>query len=106
MRHLRFVLVLGPALLLSACGGGKEDVATTACTSQISDKLKDQNYRIDPDELLASAKAEDDAIMRLTGTVVFDPGLPREYKQQVDCRVRFVSGQELPNVISLNFTWE
>ncbi|MEZ5464315.1 MAG: hypothetical protein R3F22_03605 [Lysobacteraceae bacterium] len=106
MRHLRFVLILGSAVLLSACGGGREDAATTACTNQISDKLKDQNYRIDPAELLASAKAEDDAIMHLSGEVVFDPGLPREYKQLVDCRVRFVNGQDLPNVISLNFTWQ
>ena len=106
MRQLRFVLILGTTLLLSACGGGKEDAATTACTNQINDKLSDQNYRIDPDELRGSATAEDETIMHLTGTVVFDPGLPREYKQQVDCRVRFVSGQDLPNVISLNFTWE
>ena len=106
MRQLRLALMLGSVLLLSACGGGKEDAGTSACTNQINDKLKDQNYRIEPAELRSSATMEDDAIMHLTGTVVFDPGLPREYKQQVDCRVRFVSGQELPNVISLNFTWE
>lgn len=107
MRQMRLLLMLASAVLLSACGGGgREGAATTACTNQINDKLQDQNFRIDPDELRASATAEDEAIMRLTGTVVFDPGLPREYKQQVDCRVRFVRGQDLPNVISLNFTWE
>jgi len=63
-------------------------------------------HRIDPGDLRKSAAMEDDDMRRLTGTVVFDPGLPRDYKQQVDCRVRLVSGQELPTVISLNFTWE
>ena len=67
MRYLRFVVILG-ALLLTACGGGKEDAATTACTNEINSKLKDQNYRIEPSELRASAKAEDDAIMHLSGT--------------------------------------
>lgn len=93
-------------VVLAACAGGREDAATKACTKQIDEQLKDENYRIDAAELRASAKPEDDAIMHLGGVVVFDPGLPREYRQTVDCRVRFVSGQELPNVISLNFTWE
>ena len=92
-------------ILLTACAGGREDLATTACEREVKAKLNEQNYRIDVNDLRASAEMEDDKIMRLTSSVTFDAGLPREYKQAVECRVRFVEGQKQPNVISINFTW-
>lgn len=92
------VLLLGIGLL-AGCGGRAEEAAT-ACEMAVAERLGDELYGIDRVALAASAQEEADDVVRLQSGIVFKPGLPGEYKQQLDCKVRF--GEE-PDVISLTF---
>ena len=101
---VRVAAVSAIAVLLSACGGGDTDQAVEACAKAIQDKLgAERNYRIDRDDMAAKAVAEDGDIVHVQSSVVFDPGLPREYTQTMDCRARL--SDDTPTVISLTFTW-
>ena len=91
------------ACLLTACGGGREDAAADACTKAIQAKLAGRNYELARD-LGANAKAEGADTLDLTGQITFDKSLSSEYRQTVDCKVRFEAGKE-PNVIFLQFNW-
>jgi hypothetical protein len=55
--------------------------------------------------MTAKAKAEGEDVIHVQSEITFDPGLPRELKQVFDCKARFVAGKEMPDVISLTFTW-
>ena len=101
---VRAAAVSAIAVLLSACGGSDTDRAVDVCAQAVEEKLgKDRNYRIDRGDMAAKAKAEEGDVVHVQSAVVFDPGLPREYTQTMDCRAR-LSG-ETPTVISLTFTW-
>ena len=91
-----------PLCLLAACGGRPEQ-ATSACETAIAERLSGQQYAIDGAAMAASAQEQADNILLLQSGIVFQPGLPGEDKQSVDCKVRFGDGD--PSVISLMFLY-
>ena len=94
---------LGIVLLLSACGGGSEQQAAAACDKAVKDKLAGRGYEMSVKSLAASAK-DDAGVLHLSAPILFDKGLSSEYKQVLDCRVRFEAGKD-PTVIFLQFNW-
>ena len=88
--------------LLAACGG-RAGQAASACEKAIAERVSGQQYSLDTAALAASAKEEADNILLLQSGIVYQPGLPGEYKQTVDCKVRFGEGD--PSVISLTFVY-
>ncbi len=92
-------------LLLTACGGGREDKAVQACEQAVKERMADRAYTLDAADMKAKAKPEGEDMVHIQTTIVFDPGLPREVKQTMDCKARFVGGKDLPDVVSLTFTW-
>lgn len=99
MRHATGWLLI-PALLLAGCGG-RTDQAAEACETAIAERLQDEQYTVERTALIAAAETQADGIVHLRGPVVFKPGLPGEYKQTVECKVRF--GDDAVDVISLSF---
>lgn len=91
-------------LSLAACGEGRERKAAQACEDAIYNKLGNRSYEVDSAKLVASATTEGADIMHLASNVIFDKGRPTEYRQTLDCRVRFEPGKS-PAVISLGFDW-
>lgn len=102
---MRTLIPAALALLLVACGGGREGKAVQACEEAIKQRMTDRAYALDTDDMRAKAKAEGEDVLHIQSEITFDPGLPRELKQTFDCKARFVAGKELPDVISLTFTW-
>jgi len=103
MRHLAWAAL---AAMLAGCGGGETDQAVQACVAAVAEKLgSDRNYRLDQADMAAKAEAQDDHVVHIRSPIVFDPGLPREYTQTLDCRARFGEDGGPPDVISLNFIW-
>src|SRR5689334_10020384 len=97
-------LVVSAVLLLAACSGSREQQAASACDAAVKDKVAGRGYEMSVKDLAASAKTEGDAI-RVSAPIVFDKGLTSEYKQVLDCRVRFEAGKSAPTVIFLQFNW-
>lgn len=91
-------------LFLAACGGGREQVAASACDKAVQAKLAGRNYELSVGDLASHAKAEGADVMHLSSQITFDKSLSSEYRQTVDCKVRFETGKE-PNVIFLQFNW-
>lgn len=98
------VVAVAMAVLLSACGGGREHKAAQACESAVKNKLAGRTFEIDLRDLAARAKPESGDILSLNSQIVFDKGLTSEYKQTIDCKVRF-EGDKEPSVILLQFNW-
>lgn len=98
------VVAVAMAVMLSACGGGREHTAAKACETAVKNKLAGRTFEIDLKDLAARAKAESGDILQLNSQIVFDRGLTSEYKQTVDCKVRF-EGDKEPSVIMLQFNW-
>lgn len=96
-------LVVSAVLLLAACSGSREQQAASACDAAVKDKVAGRGYEMSVKDLAASGKTEGDAI-RVSAPIVFDKGLTSEYKQVLDCRVRFEQGKA-PTVIFLQFNW-
>lgn len=92
------------AVLLTACGGGREQTAASACEAAVKAKLANRTFELSLKDLAARAKAETPDTLYLTSQIVFDKGLTSEYRQSVECKVRFESGKE-PSVILLQFNW-
>lgn len=92
-------------LLLTACGGGRDDKAVKACEDAVKQRMSDRAYSLDAADMKAKAKPEGEDMIHIQTTIVFDPGLPREVKQTMDCKARFVAGKDVPDVVSLTFTW-
>lgn len=92
------------AVLLTGCGGGRETTAAKACEAAVRQKLAGRTFDLDLADMAAKAKAEGGDILYLTSTVVFDKGLSSEYKQTMDCKVRFEADKD-PSVILLQFNW-
>jgi len=93
------------AVLLAACGGSQTELAVQACAGAVEEKLDGRNFRIDRDDMAATAKQEGEDVIHVRSGIVFDPGLPREYKQTFDCKARIAPGSDTPDVISLAFNW-
>ena len=100
------ILILTLATLLSACGGGREGLAVDACERAIAARITDKPFQIDRSAMAAAATREGEDVIRIQSPIVFDPGLPREETQTVDCRVRFTADKREPDVIALSFVWE
>src|SRR5690349_12554917 len=98
-------MVVSTMLLLSACAGSREQQAASACDAAVKDKVAGRGYEMSVKELAASAKAEGTDGIRVSAPIVFDKGLTSEYKQVLDCRVRFEAGKSAPTVIFLQFNW-
>ncbi|HWU52692.1 MAG TPA: hypothetical protein VN153_07730 [Tahibacter sp.] len=98
------VMAMALAVLLTACGGGREQMAAQACEAAVKNKLAGRTFELDSKALAARAKAESGDILSLNSEIVFDRGLTSEYKQTFDCKVRFEGGKE-PAVILLQFNW-
>lgn len=99
-------IALGTVLLaatLAGCGGSRTEQAVDTCSAAIAERLADKNYRLDRETLVRDAAAEGDDVIRVRGPIVFDPGMPREYTQTIDCRARFAD--DGVDVIALNFIW-
>lgn len=94
------------SLALSACGETRNDMAVAACRTAIMAKLGHQDFRIDEPALAKAAKVDgsEENTVLVEGSIVFEPGLPREYTQSLGCRVRFAEGAE-PVVTQLTFTY-
>ena len=96
IKHAAVLLLAG---LLAGCGG-RIDKAASACEAAVAERVAGEQYSIDRAALTASAKEQDDDVLHLQSSIVFKPGLPGEYKQSLECKVRF---GDAPNVISLTF---
>ena len=102
---MRTGFLLCSTVLLVACGGGQTELAVQACAGAIESKLEGRNFRIDRDDMAATAKPEGEDVIHVRSGIVFDPGLPREYEQIFDCKARVSAANDKPDVISLTFTW-
>jgi hypothetical protein len=100
---MRRLLWLGAALLLTGCGGGREDQAVEACAAAVSERLADKTFKLDRADMAAKSKAEGSDVFAIQSVVVFDAGLPSESRQTFDCRARLAGDRA--SVISLNFNW-
>ncbi len=102
---MRSLILASLALMLAACGGGREGKAAQACEAAIKARMTDRSVALDVGDMTAKAKPEGEDVIHIQSEITFDPGLPRELKQVFDCKARFVAGKDLPDVISLTFTW-
>lgn len=100
---MRALIGLGLASLLLAGCSSKEDRAVEACAAEIAKQFTDKTFEIDRKDMLANTKPEGDDMLRITSSITFDPGLPREVKQTFDCKVR-VRGDAM-EVISVQYIW-
>ena len=91
-------------LLLTACGGSRNDSAADACGKAIADKLAGKNFSLDSKDMTQGAKDESPEVVVIASTIVFDKGLSTEYKQTFDCRVRLENGKPA-SVIGMQFNW-
>lgn len=98
------MVAIAMAVLLGACGGGREETAARVCESAVRNKLEGRTFELDVTSMARKAKAEGKDILSLNGRIVFDKGLTSEYRQTLDCKVRFEDGKE-PSVILLQFNW-
>ncbi len=98
----KMLLPAAIALLLAACGGGRNDTAADACAKAIADKLAGKTYAIDRNDMLARARDESAEVVLVSSSITFDRGLSTEYQQTFDCRVRV---GKTADVIGLQFNW-
>jgi hypothetical protein len=98
------VMAIAMAVLLSACGGGREQTAAQACEAAVKNKLAGRTFDLNIKDLASRAKPEGADTLYLTSSIVFDKGLTSEYQQTIDCKVRF-EGDKEPAVILLQFNW-
>lgn len=98
------VMAVAMATMLSACGGGREETAARACETAVRNKLAGRTFEIDVKSMARKAKAEGSDVLALNSEIVFDKGLTSEYRQTLDCKVRF-EGDKEPSVILLQFNW-
>lgn len=99
---MRMTLGLAIVALLAGCGGGANK-AVDACSAELTTRLAGKTFALDKADMATKAKAEADNVTNITSEVVFDAGLPSEYKQGYECKVRIDGGNA--SVISLNFSW-
>lgn len=98
------IAAIAMAVLLGACDGGREETAARVCESAVRNKLAGRTFELDVTAMARRAKADGNDILSLNGRIVFDKGLTSEYRQTLDCKVRFEDSKE-PSVILLQFNW-
>jgi hypothetical protein len=99
---MRKSMCLAAIALLAGCGGGP-DKAVEACSAELANRLTGKTFVLDKADMSAKAKTEADNVTVISSQVVFDAGLPSEYKQGYDCKVRIEGGNA--SVIKLDFSW-
>ena len=98
-------LLLSPLLLmLGGCSGGSDQQAIDACIQAVNAKLSGKSFALDSADMKKNLRTDNDKIVHILSKIAFDAGLSSEYKQALDCRVRFESNKP-PSVISLQFDW-
>ena len=107
---LTAIALLLMLMALAACsnkagGGGKNELAATACDTYAKSQLEDKTYQLDHAELAKSLADSGDGSSILRGPITIEPGLASESKQTLECRVRFVAGKDSPDVINMQFIW-
>lgn len=102
---MRILIALFLALLLVGCGGSREDKAVAACERALAEKAGDKAFEADLKAMRTSAQAEGADQIVIKSSVTFDPGLPREQKQDFECTARFTEGKAEPDVISFSLIW-
>lgn len=100
---MRNLLMLAICTGLAACGVSRERSAADACLADADTRLQGKSYEVDVDALAASATSNAADTYQLSAPIVFDRGLSSEYRQTLECRVRFDAEQ--PSVIFLQFNW-
>lgn len=100
MRNLYWLVA---ALLLTGCGGGREDKAVEACSAELTAKLSNKTFTLDKSDMRAKAKAEGEDAVMIQSSVIFDAGMPAETKQTFECKARITG--DSASVISLTFSW-
>jgi hypothetical protein len=100
---MRNLYGLFAVLLLSGCGGGREDKAVDACSAELTEKLTGKTFVLDKADMRAQAKPEGDDAVMIQSSVTFDAGLPSESKQTYECKARITGNNA--SVISLTFSW-
>ena len=102
-------VMLGIGLVLAGCGGGRNDNAATACSTEIGKRMNGRGFTLDLQDLAAHAKEESADTLLLTSTVVLDKGLPSEQQKRkilrmpralrcVRCAERAVSAVQLEHL--------
>ena len=107
---MKTISTLAICILLTACGGsgggGKNDIAATACDAYAKSQLADKPYKLDLGALAVSMKDDGTGSMLLTAPIVINPGVPSaESKQSLECQVRFTAGKAQPDVTRMQFIW-
>jgi hypothetical protein len=106
---MRLVLLLLSITLLAACGGGNTGKAMAACERELASKAGDKRFEIDRSAMQSGATSETqengDIHVSIAGPVTFDPGLPKEITQSIECTARFTEAQPEPAVISFVLIW-
>ena len=83
-------LIVGSALLLSACSKSRETRAAEACVAEFAAKIeKDRPYRADIAAIAAAAKAEGSDLLVIESEATLDAAQANESKQKFVCRVQF-----------------
>lgn len=103
---MRLLIVSVLILLLAACSGGRVGAALDACEDTLKERAANRTYSLDHNALKASAQAEGNDLIHIKGTVVFDPGLPRELTLPLECTARFSAGKAEPDIIGFTILWE
>ena len=98
------VWIIGLALALAACSGGRNDAAARACNTEIGKRMNGRSFSVDLKDLAARGRQESGDTWLFTSTVILDKGLASENKQTYECRVRF-DAQDNANVLYLQFNW-
>jgi hypothetical protein len=104
---LGLVVLAGCSGKDAAGGGGRNELAATACETYAKGQLADKTYQLDH-AVLAQSLADTPGgggTQTLKSPITIDPGLSSESKQTLECTVRFVEGREAPDVINLQFIW-
>ncbi|MGB0133139.1 hypothetical protein [Dokdonella sp.] len=103
---MRSILLSSLILTLCACGGSAgNQAAVDACLAEANSRLMGKTFEIDTEKLAASAVPADggEGMMLLSTPIVFDRGLPSEFTQVFNCKVRKDAAGA--SVISLEFIW-
>jgi hypothetical protein len=107
---MKVIAMIAVLVLLVACGGtggaaGKNESAADACEAYAKGQIGDKPYALDRPALVASMKDAGDGSFSLHAPITIEPGLATEFKETMECTVRFTEGKPQPDVIKLQFVW-
>lgn len=109
------VAALSCALLLSACGAGREELSFEVCAESARESTQrsrafseDQkrSLNIDKSASLATAKEVEPGVTELRLVATIDDAQGNPSGQDILCRTRFAEGADKPEVISFTLLLE